>query len=300
MTDHWPPITALCPTYGRFEALRDAVACFLLQDYAGDKRLIIANDSEVPLILSESLTSTAIQELPEHNIHVGNVRPRYPTLGHKRHALLMAAHRGLVAHWDDDDLYMPWHLTQCVEALRAHPGALCAKPKAAWWALGPRAHFRAVKGPCHNVFEGQMVFDRTGALVLGDYPPRVSGQARALLKKFRKAGELHTWNPEPADISYVYRWDDGLHHISGMGNNAKSHDAFGDRNRDFGDGEPLIPADDPIEWARERLAGPFDQLCRLLEPGQDPSQVRRIRARLDRALCGTARTEADRPKEALI
>ena len=42
--DPRPWVTCLCPTYGRFERLREALACFLAQDYP-NRRLIILNDA---------------------------------------------------------------------------------------------------------------------------------------------------------------------------------------------------------------------------------------------------------------
>ncbi len=262
-TDNWPAVTCLCPTYGRFERLRDAVACFLLQDYPGERHLYIENDAPERLQLCRgrmwSMLTYDIGARVKITLQQNGVR--FKTLGHKRQALLENAYTPLIAHWDDDDLYLPWHLTQCVETLlREDVG--CAKPRAAWWAVGPPDGFE-VRGPCHNVFEGQMVFRREAALELGGYPPKVSGQAKVLLGIFRRVGDLYTWNPPYDRISYVYRWADGLCHISGGGNNQQSHKAFGQSNQDFGDGRPLIPPDAlPADWARDRLADQFQRLAR--------------------------------------
>jgi hypothetical protein len=253
-----PPITCLCPTYGRFDRLRDAVACFLLQDYEGYRKLLILNDAALPIRLCEA---GGIDYGGEGmaQVQVLNNRARFMTLGHKRQALLEAAGTPLVAHWDDDDLYLPWHLQMCVAALQAQSWASCAKPGAAWFATGPRAAPQ-VHGIRHNVFEGQMVFRQEEALALGGYPPKVSGQAAALLAAFKRAGKLYTWNPAPEDTSYVYRWADGLAHVSGKGDTEDSHRLFGAQNQDFGARQPLIPAGDPIAWARERLTGQFRRL----------------------------------------
>ena len=289
----WPAITCLCPTYGRFERLRDAVACFLRQDYA-DKRLLILNDAKVPIRLGPIDLGSLISD---HCIDVINAPARFPTLGQKRQALLEAAGTPVVAHWDDDDLHLPWRLSQAVEQMRAHPEpacrsravaeamararpgegwAACVKPTRAWFAVGPRERF-SVRGPTKNVFEGLMVFRREVALKLGGYAARVSGQCVPLLEAFKRAGLLHTWTPAPRDVSYVYRWGDGVHHISGGGDNRASHDAFGAGNRDFGLGpdgrrQPLIPlfrsaiqgTQSPIAWARARLAPQFARLTRAL------------------------------------
>ena len=230
-------VTCLCPTYGRFERLRDAVACFLLQDYP-DKRLLILNDAPVSLWTGHSAGGC---------IHILNQRPQYPTLGHKRQALLEAVRTPLVAHWDDDDLYLPWHLSMLKQRMDDR-GVACVKPRAAWWGVGRGVRW-SVKGehPHHNVFEGQMLFRTLDALKLGGYPPLDSGQARALLGKFKHKGLLHTWNPPDDRVSYVYRWADGVSHVSARKGRPNADD-------DFGDGRPLIPpAADPVEWATAHL-----------------------------------------------
>ena len=217
----WPSVTCLCPTFGRFERLRDAVACFLAQDYAGEKHLLILNDAPVPVVLGAECVPVTVINAPA----------RYATLGHKRQALLEMAATPLVAHWDDDDLYLPWHLSSVVAVLqskatvaaspsvrarrtvRANRTVRCAKPDAAWYGKGPRESWQ-LAGVRRSVFEGQMVFDRARALELGGYPALDSGQAAALLDAFRRAGELHTWDPPPHELSYIYRWGDGLDHVS--------------------------------------------------------------------------------------
>ncbi len=219
-----PAVTALCPTYGRFSRLAQAVRCFLRQDYPA-RRLIILNDALVPVRLG------AACGVP---VAVVNTRPRFATLGHKRQALLQMAETPLVAHWDDDDICLPWHLSQCVERLLAHPSAACAKPQSAWLGVGPPGRWR-LRGVRRNVYEAQMVFRRSRALELGGYGMLDSGQAKVLLEAFRRCGELHTWGPRLCDVSYVYRWGDENAHVSAGGGGR-----FAAHNRDFGAGRALL------------------------------------------------------------
>ena len=250
-----PMVECLCPTYGRFSRLRESLACFLAQDYP-NKQLIILNDADVPID----------SEAP--NVHVLNLRA-FANLGAKRQTLLegaipfcnhkMSYHRGKTdvgfadewieddlppycAHWDDDDLYLPWHLSSCVEALfagvaQAPSPVACVQPHGAWYMPDGEVH-----GIHHNVFEGQMVFHRQAALDLGGYPAKHSGQAKELLGKFRAAGQFKQFEPWPGP-SYVYRWDHDLGHISAIGNRDEALDRFQQQNQDFGDGQPLTPAD---------------------------------------------------------
>jgi hypothetical protein len=294
----WPALTCLCPTYGRFERLRDAVACFLLQDYPGPCYLVILNDAPKPVILFEHGTDDGILDLDNGRwVQVMPAR-RYANLGAKRQALLEAAQTRLVAHWDDDDLYLPWHLSAAVAALQAADEPVssipsmksitCAKSRCAWWGLGPRECWELQGGVHHNTFEGQMVFRRERALELGGYPPKMSGQAAALLRAFERAGELKLYRPADEDVSYVYRWADGVGHVSACpGDGAARQMEWLKRNTDFGrDGKPmpLIPSGNPILWARARLAKQFRILLDQLKPRLNEPAWQRINTRMEGAI----------------
>jgi hypothetical protein len=253
----WPPVVCLCPTYGRFQKLRLSLACFLAQDYPGEKQLFILNDAPVPFTPGPVAGGVRI------SVWVWNVPPgTFANLGEKRRHLLQYTSAPVACHWDDDDLYLPWHLSRSVAALRSS-GAGCVKSAGAWYMTGSIPHL-SVHGIHHNVFEGTMVFHADEADRLGGYPPLHSGQAKALLDAFAKAGRLFKI-PDDYDPlagsedrgagvcaarslpSYVYRWDDGCGHISGIGNRADAAAQFRARNQDFGGGE-LTPADLAPYW----------------------------------------------------
>jgi len=242
-----PWVTCLCPTYGRFQLLRLSVACFLAQDYP-NKRLLILNDATIPLTHGAMFPG----------VHVLNLEGLFENLGHKRQALLELApppqsaienqkSKMLCAHWDDDDLYLPWHLSRSVAALLAHPEAHCVKSRGAWYLVGVPPSLEA-RGIHHNVFEGSMVFDRQCALDHGGYPPTHSGQARVLMNCFRLAGQLYEIPDAEGPVSYVYRWSQGVGHVSALGNKADTLQRFAAANQDFGDGALLTPADLSPYW----------------------------------------------------
>jgi hypothetical protein len=307
-----PAVCCLCPTYGRFERLRDAVACFLLQEYPGTKTLLVLNDAQQNIMVIAG-------HISGHGIRVANTLPRFPNLGAKRQWLLEAAHTPLVAHWDDDDLYLPWHLSMVVGTLvtrqaaavagpRPTPQAsrltppFCVKPGAAWWVHGPREGPFDVRGIHHNIFEGQMVFERERALALGGYPPLDSGQAKALLDAFHKAGELHTWNPNAYQTSYVYRWGDGADHVSGRPQATTAAGGGPGRDQDWGEGQPIVPefdasgarvGNDAATWARARLHGPFRALAAGAAKWLNPADHRSF----SKALRVSRTTGTGRPNE---
>jgi len=236
-----PSVTCLCPTWGRFELLRDAVACFLIQDYPF-ATLMILNDAPVEL-----------KSLDLEYIRIINYGKEFATLGEKREFLLNMAESRLIAHWDDDDLYLPWHLSSLVDELIISGASVC-KPRASWmWnqiaGTVAREDFRP--------FEASLIAVRKDAARIG-YDRKNSGQCLPLLQKTESSGNLRLADQEIP--SYIYRWGRDTWHVSaqlsGMNDDDKAR-KFKDTNQDFGDEQSLIPPGrNPHTWAMER--------CRIL------------------------------------
>ena len=99
MTD-LPFISCLCPTYRRPRLLANSVACFLAQDYPRDRReLIILDDGG------------DFESQQQDNWQVISISRRFNSLPEKFNALAGLAAGDVLAVWEDDDVYLPWHLT---------------------------------------------------------------------------------------------------------------------------------------------------------------------------------------------
>jgi len=240
MTDT-PAVTCLCPTYGRFSRLREALACFLAQDYL-NKRLLILNDAPEPIRYrppapgkaGAAYVPSVLYDLSPP-IQVLNLPTPFETLGHKRAALLGLADTPLVAHWDDDDLYLPWHLSDAVDRLRN--GVDCTKVRSAWLMKDG-----TITGTHDSGNDGAMVFRRQAALELGGYRLTQTGQSIDLLHRFEATGRYGPFG------------DNGLRSVAvrrapGHNIEARTPEAFRAGNTDFGDGRPLTPADLRPLWA---------------------------------------------------
>lgn len=235
-------VTCLCPTYGRFHLLRQSVACFLIQDYPY-VRLLILNDSQHPIRRGAHVDE----------IEIINADERYPNLGAKRQALLEEtwANYEAVAHWDDDDLYLPWHLGELMARFNSERPAL-VQPSTAW--IQTDARNITYSNLSEHPFEGTMVIDREAALRIG-YFQRDSGQC---LKIWRSLC-WHRQAVEVPEATYIYRW--------GFGGNVSQpttedrREAFAKRNTDFSD-EPLIPCSDARDWAMEFCKELFTEFAR--------------------------------------
>ena len=269
----WRPVTCICPTYGRYERLRDAVACFILQDYPGEKKLCILNDAEVPLVLMEPGDSGVTYKLDDKtSIEVVN-KPHFETVGRKKQWLADNVETNFTSHWEDDDLYFPSHLTVTVCAIRGHPGSECARSFQAWRMKGIIEKL----GKCERRtgrYDGGMVF-RTGTSV--PYLDTTRSIEDSLIRDYWHRSTMYSWHPPVEQMTYVYRIYDGARHLCRSGKEKeKTRSVWESFNTDFGNGTPLLPSMDwnkIVEWARNRVGPYFCHItaCAELDYGEDVS-----------------------------
>lgn len=107
MVSDKPPVICVTPTYGRFHLLCEMVWCWTKQDYP-NKRLLIVNDQ--PNVTIECA-------IPD--VTVINVSKRFEGLGAKRNFITKQIPDDVefVVTMDDDDLFLPQHISCLVEAM---------------------------------------------------------------------------------------------------------------------------------------------------------------------------------------
>ncbi len=183
-------IAAICCTYKRPVQLANVIACFESQDY-DDRELLILDD--------------AGQYEPQRGDRwqLISIDRRFRTLGEKRNAsaALVAADVDAYAVWDDDDAYLPWHLSAAVSALQEADYTI---PTRLWTEKpGPRLRLRDNQ----YLFHGGWTFRRSVFESVNGYPAEQSGQDQSLLRRMKRAG-LRRADPLDYDDrpSYVYRW----------------------------------------------------------------------------------------------
>lgn len=99
-----PKISAYCPTYRRPKLLEEAVQSFLMQDYAGEKELIILNDEP---------EQTLVFEHPQ--VKVYNMKVRSPDIASKYNYAMSLCTGDICLPWDDDDICLPHRLRVIAE-----------------------------------------------------------------------------------------------------------------------------------------------------------------------------------------
>lgn len=196
---HAPPVSCICPTYGRVELLEEAIESFLRQDYPGRKELIVLND-----YAGQTL------ELDHPEVKIVNRAERFESVGAKYNAAVALASHDLLFVWHDDDIYLPHRLSLCVA--QCEDGAVFFKGEKAWfWNSGQ------VSGPEQNVFHGGSCWHRTLFDKVGGYP---SGGVRYDVEFEQRCngaavGPLKRASLLLDELYYIYRWGGtGSYHYS--------------------------------------------------------------------------------------
>ena len=223
-------VCAVMCTYGRFEIVKQSLTMFLAQDYP-NKQLVIFNTATTPLILDEFLMSHPDSKVVNQT-HKSDGTP-YKSLGCVRNASLEHAEGDIYICWDDDDLFMPWHITQAMSHWSKAP-VVAWKPDVSYWSQDGGKSFLGLMG---NSMEASFVVGMKHMKQYGFSTGR-SGAEHVDGGWLDKTDALIE-NVSPFE-SYGYIWGDKRagHKTSGHigdGNNFENHKNASD---DFGN-EPL-------------------------------------------------------------
>ena len=102
-------VACLCPTAWRPALVSNAIACFMEQDCQAEKRLFILDDSG----MAKDIVSDQWELHATEGIFLGGLPAKY------NHLFDMAIGWGAdyIAVWEDDDIYLPWHLRASIDAM---------------------------------------------------------------------------------------------------------------------------------------------------------------------------------------
>lgn len=227
-------IACLCPTFDRPKQLANAIACFEAQDYPQElRRLLILDDGH-----------SVVPERSERGWEIVAAPERFASLPEKYQALSLRAAAMTVgtecyadtfddtgepidswiqkveepfdpeayAIWEDDDVYLPWHLSAHAEVLAKHPWS---KPSRIW-STYPSPAEPVLESATGRFFASiafrRDLFEQVGGFVITD---RADFDQQFMRR-------LHDAAPpgDPAALyrpSYVFRWDDtGAPHGQGQ------------------------------------------------------------------------------------
>jgi hypothetical protein len=225
-------ISCVCCTYGRFAFMKRSIACWLNQDY-DDAELIVFNTAEESLVLDKSLHDRRIRIINQCRDTTDGLP--YRSLGLIRRDAAAHATGEVYVCWDDDDLYLPWHLSQgAANLMRCGRGAWM--PAQSYFSNDGGRTYRLSR----NAFEASV-------LVWTDYLFRYGfdiGKSGAEHLSWRMAmvadGHLSQSDEVTPFESYAYTWGEPGHKISGEIDRPDNFERHRAQSTDFGGGATLL------------------------------------------------------------
>lgn len=212
-----PRVLCLCPTYGRPSLAANALACFSAQDYQAEFRHLVMIDDAGQIM-------TPMQPTPWTVFST----PRFPSLPAKYNILAQVwPEYDVVCVWDDDDIYLPWHISSLVQALQDNPTAVAAKASVIWSLY--QSHWPQFE-PAAGRFHGSLAVRSSHLERIGGWPEtrRVDFDQQMLARCQPLADSFSLGVPLEAvrlgmfptehrfAPGYIYRWQSTqAHHCSG-------------------------------------------------------------------------------------
>lgn len=237
-----PFLSCLCPTYRRPQLLANAVACFLAQDYPADRRELIILDDAGQFEPSSGpgwrlISQTArVRSLPE-----------------KYNALAGLAQGDHLVVWEDDDIYLPWHLT-------AHASVLAQGEYSKPTRVLSRSSNRGFEEECADGrFHGSIAFSRGVFESVRGWPLTRRAdfdlQFMAQLASLAASGDPCQSYPP----SYIFRWGSTNAYHAQYAMQAASDDTWYQRCKDWGDGTSRLQLRPALDSETRRTIRSFER-----------------------------------------
>lgn len=235
-------VSCVCCTYGRFGYLKRSIAFWLNQDYC-NKELIIFNTAPMPLVLDASIADLGIR-IVNQVTQTKSAKP-YMSLGMVRRDALAVATGDVYVCWDDDDLFLPWHVSQGMEHLtRCGRGAWM--PAQSYYSMNGGETYELGR----NNFEASVLVKMEFLKKYGfDADGRSGSEHRPWRRGMVRDRQLSEGDEVTPFESYAYVWGEPGHKISGTIDKPGNFEHHKTRSTDFGEGSCLTPeSSDRVDW----------------------------------------------------
>jgi len=186
-------------TYGRVEFLEESLHSFLLQDYAGEKELVIVNDYPLQKLIFD-----------HPQVRIYNLDKTFETIGEKENYATELCKGDIICQWDDDDVAMPWHLRN-VEKYFVEESDLLH------WERGVFFNNSAISS-ISGLGNSGIVFSKKIWRQLGGHPIENAGYDMTFVIKIKNISRnIILASPPDNEVSWFYMWGGRGYHMSGMG-----------------------------------------------------------------------------------
>ena len=199
MNNELPGISCRVMTYGRVSTLAETLQSFLQQDYKGPKELIIVNDYN---------KQTLIYDHPE--VRIFNFDKTFETLGDKENFCAEQAKYDIIAIMDDDDIYLPNHLSNIAKYFVEGSDLL-------HWQKGIYMDMPIMKNII-CIGNSGIVYSKKIWKQIGGYAKMQSGFDMDFVLRIKQtSNNIVLASPPDEEVSAVYIWGGRGYHCSGMG-----------------------------------------------------------------------------------
>lgn len=198
MTKELPFISCLCPTWRRPQCLENAIACFLSQDYPPERRELV--------ILDDDAAYTNCSQVSDRGVyHISSFASRFPSLTRKYNHLVSITKGSILAVWEDDEIYLPQHLSSHATLLQ-ETGAGLAKCSLVYSTYGRNFQTENATGRFH----ASLVFTRDACNKVNGWPDTKRADFdQQFIQSFFNNKEITVVDPIVHGMgpTYVFRWE---------------------------------------------------------------------------------------------
>lgn len=195
---NYPLISCKMITYGRVEFLEESLHSFLIQDYPGEKELVIVNDYPLQKLVFDH---------PQVKIY--NLDETFKTIGDKENFATDLCRGEIICQWDDDDVAMPWHLNNVAKYFTDDVNIL-------HWNPGVFYNNGQITDVTWTGNSG-IVFRKSAWKAIGGHPVENAGYDMTFVEELNKYGGRLFATPPKNEASWFYMWGGRGYHMSGLG-----------------------------------------------------------------------------------
>lgn len=198
METNQPKVSAVMCTYRRFKCVERAMNCFISQTYPNKELIIFNTDTDYPYLFDEKLSMLGIKIVNNSIDEITN--EPYTNVGAIRRDALKHATGDYVVTWDDDDIFLPWFMTQAIDRMK-ETGLPSFKPEKSFFYASN--NLRLVM----NTLEASIVADIKKVREYG-YLLETGKEGLGWYTKMRDNKELNERDNYYIP-SYCFNWNDG-------------------------------------------------------------------------------------------
>ena len=213
---NYPLISCKMITYGRVEFLEESLHSFLIQDYPGEKELVIVNDYPLQKLIFDH---------PQVKIY--NLDETFKTIGEKENYAIERCSGELIAVWDDDDVALSNHLSNIVKFWETDSNIL-------HWENGVFYNEPNITN-IMGLGNSGIVYSKKAWEAIGRSPIQNAGGDMTLVVALHNLGrdKVVLASPPNEECSWFYMWGGRGYHQSGQGTDVEGRPNIIQRHSEY-------------------------------------------------------------------